>query len=116
MLFGFCWGLPTVSIPREFMIRLRNAWSSHPPSKLSTMYLVQVDNLINNFGLGVSRLQISAITGPVGSEVLDLNAAFTPTTNAWLSADPFFLFTGSGPQLSNSFGIDMGDSRIQTVL
>src|SRR5204862_5214866 len=96
---------------------------------VSTMYLVQVDNLvqannlqanilINNVALaqGCSRLQISTITGPVGSEVLDLAAAFTPLTNAWGSADPFFLFTGSGPQLGETFGIDLDDTRIQDVI
>src|SRR5207302_7029296 len=65
---------------------------------ISTMYLVQVDDLINNFGFGVNRLQISTITGPVGSEVLDLAYAFTPPTNTWLSADLFYYFTGSGAQ------------------
>ncbi len=94
-------------------------------NELSTMYLVQVDDLIGALltplftgGLptAVSRLQISAITGPVGSEVLDLAHAFTPLTNAWLPSDIFFNFTGSGPQLGNFFGIDVDDTRIQNVV
>jgi len=87
-------------------------------NELSTMYMVQVDNLINFlFPLGVNRLQISTITGPVGSEVLELAAAYTPSVDWWWALDFFFLIGGSGPQLGGGFfGIDLGDSRIQNVV
>lgn len=93
-------------------------------NELSTMYLVQVDNLVNQngdlfptYGMGVNRLQISSITGPVGSEVLNLAQAYTPSTDWWWSIDFFFLFGGTGPQMGLPFfGIDLGDTRIQNVV
>jgi len=85
-------------------------------NELSTMYLVQVANLIQNFFVisPVSRLQISTISGPVGSEVLNLAAAYTAPTNDWGPEDPFLF--GSGLQLGTNFGVDLGASRIMNVV
>jgi len=81
---------------------------------LSTMYLVEVNNLALNFFGFSSQLRISTITGPVGAERLTLGTALISATNVWLSNEPFF--GGSAPQLGSSTLISPGDSRIQNVV
>lgn len=109
-------------------------------NNLSTMYLVQVDNLHNAFGSGitgtfgnvippfaVNRLEIATITGSVGAEILTLGAAFTPSVEPWFPSDlshlnqfAFSFFFGNSGQQLGGFGlfdgIDLGDSRVQNVV
>lgn len=83
---------------------------------LSTMHLIEVDNLINNFNATSSRLRLSTITGPVGSEVLTLGTAFSTDTNVWASTELFFFTGGFAPQLNSQWRVDNNDSRIQNVV
>jgi uncharacterized delta-60 repeat protein len=85
--------------------------------QLSTMYLVEVDQLLQNFFGSGSFLRLSTISGPVGSELLTLGERFVTATNSWFNLDPFI--PGFLPQLStNAFfdGIDGGDARIRDVV
>ena len=83
-------------------------------NSLSTMHLVEVDNLINNFSGESSRLRLSTITGPVGAEVLTMGSGFTTNVSQWASSDPYF--GGIAQQLDGFFGIANNDSRIQNVV
>lgn len=83
---------------------------------LSTMHLVEVDNLAQNIFGSSSFLRLSTISGPIGSERLVLGERFITATNSWFNIDPFI--PGFLPQLGTNlaFSIDGGDSRIQNVV
>ncbi len=68
----------------------------------------------DNSGVGFTMVPAGTITGPVGSEVLNLAAAYTAPTNDWGPEDPFLF--GSGLQLGTNFGVDLDDTRIMNVV
>jgi uncharacterized delta-60 repeat protein len=86
---------------------------------ISTMHLVEVDDLFHGFSSTTRRLRLSTITGPIGREVLTLGSAFTVATNEWGSSEPViqtFLFGGFAPQLGSFEKISTSDARIQNVV
>src|SRR5436190_896285 len=67
---------------------------------VSTMYLVEVDQMqVNYFGSG-NFLRLSTISGPVGNELLTLGTSFITATNAWFNSDPYLF--GMLPQRSTN--------------
>lgn len=72
-------------------------------SALAALYLVE-----DYSDASTNLLRVSAITGPVGAEVLTVGTALATTTKRWdyVAADDF------APQLGATRGIDTGDSRI----
>ncbi len=81
---------------------------------VSTMYLVDVDNLGLLYGGIASRLRVSTITGTVGAEQINLGTAFMTPGSPWATVDPSFGF--GLPQLGSPIGIDGGDTRMQNVV
>lgn len=76
-------------------------------NSLSTLYCVE------DWDGSAGQLRISTITGPVGSEVLNIGTAFATTTNRWES---FAIPDNLAPQLGTTQGIDVGDTRVLTCL
>ncbi|MGH7986511.1 MAG: hypothetical protein ACREQX_09545 [Candidatus Binataceae bacterium] len=77
-------------------------------NSVPTEYLIESYNY-GTTAPGASELRLSEITGAVGSEVLDLGAAYPYTANGWQSYAPT---TNFAPQSGTTTGIDTGDDRI----
>jgi len=85
-------------------------------SSLATMYLVQ--NLIGNTEVepGVFRgfLEVSTITGSVGSEVYTFGTAYPESSNTWNDAPPGG--ADFAPQKDSTDKIQAGDSRLLSLV
>jgi hypothetical protein len=92
-----------------------NAFTQAPAvtydNTLGTMYLV--DDFNGNSG-GSGFLQISTITGTVGSETYTAGTAFVTTANPWADSPPGG--ADFAPQMSTSNKIQNGDSRMLKVV
>jgi hypothetical protein len=73
---------------------------------LSTMYLVRVFNPNFNLPPPTGFLRLSTITGPVGSETLDIDGSFVSTPNPWDASPPggadFASQQGSAQKIQNN--------------
>jgi len=71
---------------------------------VDTLYLVEEYNGFEGL------MRVSTITGPVGSEVLTLNAAFPSSPDLWSFFGP------QAPQLGSTSVIDAGDGRVNNAV
>ncbi len=91
----------------------------HDPTGYTDYPAVTYDNnlpteyLLRDWNGGAGMLRVSAITGPVGSEVLTTGLAYPKTASTW---QDWATATNSAPQLGTSQKIDTDDARIENCI
>jgi hypothetical protein len=91
----------------------------HDPTGYTDYPAVTYDNslpteyLLRDWNGGAGMLRVSAITGPVGSEVLTTGLAYPKTASVW---QDWATTTNSAPQLGTSEKIDADDARIENCI